>query len=73
MLTGNRRMGLQADLGNTANLTRFIISIFAIARTGLINARMQRRPRARPALPGFLVELDGVTELHAAFREESRT
>ena len=36
-------------------------------------SRMRRWPRARPALPGFPVELDGVTELHAAFREESRT
>jgi hypothetical protein len=26
-----------------------------------------------PTSPGFPVEVDGVVELHAAFREESRT
>ena len=31
MLTGNRRVNLQADLANTANLTRFIIPHFAMA------------------------------------------
>ena len=53
MLTGNRRVDLQADLGNTANLTRFIVSIFAMARTGLIYGSDRAGYRTSPALPGF--------------------